>query len=325
MSFLTVLLVALFFIIFIAYLWQIRKSYEFFRCRNIPGPQPTFFFGNFLEVIQSNRLSSSIHQWTKKYGSVFGYFEGHTPVLVISDPDVLQDVFVRSFSKFHSHRDSPFSNPQAKDVNLFNAAGPRWKRQRFVLNPTFSSTKLKHMISLLHQTVKTFMKKISEQYDRQQPFDIYVCYKRFTMDSIWSCGFGLDTDMQNNVNNPYFLNSEKVFSLYRTRGLMLLFILLLKEFKKVWVSIFILLSMIRYWLRQYIPATRQFIDENPIVWIMKQANEVIEKRRQIGSDYQRTDLLQLMLDSACDEDFIQVRFSFSLSFNREKQSMLLSF
>lgn len=321
MSFFTAFLVALFLFVFIAYLWQIRKSYEFFRRRNIPGPSPTFFFGNFLEVIRTRRLSTTIRQWTKKYGQVFGYFEGHTPILVLSDPDILQDVFVRSFSKFHSHRDSPFSNPQAKDVHLFNAVGPRWKRQRFVLNPTFSFNKLKHMTLLIDQTVRMFMKKITEQYNRRQPFDIYGYYKRFTMNTIWSCGFGLDSDMQNNVDDPYFLNSEKVFSLYQTRGLIFLLILLVKELKTVWVSIFVALSIVRYWLRRYIPVTRQWIDESPIVWIMKQANEMIEKRRQIGHQ-QRTDLLQLMLDSVCDEDFIQVEFSLSLVIG--KSSVLLS-
>ena len=142
MSFSTAVFVALLFALIIAYLWRIRKSYDFFLRLNIPGPPPTFFFGNFLEVIRTGRLSATINQWTKKYGSVFGYFEGHTPILVISDPDILQVVFVSSFSKCHSHRNSPFSNPQAKNVHLFNAVGPRWKRQRLVLNPTFSSTKL---------------------------------------------------------------------------------------------------------------------------------------------------------------------------------------
>ena len=44
---------------------------------------------------------------------------------------------------------------------------------------------------------------------------------------------------------------------------------------------------------------------------MKQAYGMIEKRKQIGHTG-RTDLLQLMLESVSDEDFIQVRFSLQL-------------
>lgn len=36
--------------------------------------------------------------------------------------------------------------------------------------------------------------------------------KRFTMDTIWNCAFGLDIDLQNNPNNEYLKNSEKTFS-----------------------------------------------------------------------------------------------------------------
>ncbi|CAF1646851.1 unnamed protein product, partial [Didymodactylos carnosus] len=193
MSFLTATLVTLLFVVVIAYIWRIRKAYDFFIRLGIPGPTPTFFFGNLSDVIKAKRISAAIQQWTEKYGHIFGYFEGHTPILVISDPDILQDLFVKSFSKFHSRRESPFASQHAKDAHLFNAVGLRWKRQRFVLNPTFSSLKLKQMSPLIHQSIEMLMKKMADQCARGEPFDIYAYFKRFTMDTIWSCGFGLET------------------------------------------------------------------------------------------------------------------------------------
>ncbi|CAF4579168.1 unnamed protein product [Rotaria sp. Silwood1] len=86
------------------------------------------------------------------------------------------------------------------DYDNPNATGLRWKRQRFVINPTFSSAKLKQMTPLIHRRVFTFMKKMSEESNKGQPFDIYAYYNRFTMDTIWSCAFGIDTDVQNNIN-----------------------------------------------------------------------------------------------------------------------------
>src|ERR1700733_9616279 len=119
MSFLTGILVALLFVIVVAYLWHIRKAYDFFIRLNIPGPPPILFFGNLLEIFKSRVPTIAIKQWTNKYGHIFGYFEGHTPILVISDPDVLQDVFIKSFSKFHSRREFPFDEPYAKNAHLF--------------------------------------------------------------------------------------------------------------------------------------------------------------------------------------------------------------
>jgi cytochrome P450 len=36
--------------------------------------------------------------------------------------------------------------------------------------------------------------------------------KRFTMDTIWNCAFGLDIDIQNSRENEYFTRSEEVFA-----------------------------------------------------------------------------------------------------------------
>ncbi|CAF1118828.1 unnamed protein product [Rotaria sordida] len=124
------------------------------------------------------------------------------------------------------------------------------------------------------------------------------------MDTIWSCGFGLDTDMQNNVNDPYLLMSQKVFSPNIILGILFILALLITELTAVWRIIFWSLGSIRYGLRRYIPVTKRFIDESPGTWILKQATEMIEKRKHIGQTG-RTDLLQLMLESMSDEDFIQ--------------------
>jgi cytochrome P450 len=151
----------------------------------------------------------------------------------MSDPDVLQDVFIKSFSKFHSRRESPFASHQAKDANLFNAVGLRWKHQRFVFNPTFSSLKFKQMSPLIHRSIEMLMEKIADQCTRSEPFDIYAYFKRFTMDTIWSCGFGLDTDMQNNANDSYLLNSQKMFSPNKMVGIIFVLTILITELTKV--------------------------------------------------------------------------------------------
>jgi hypothetical protein len=41
---------------------------------------------------------------------------------------------------------------------------------------------------------------------------VQLFFKRFTMDSIWNCAFGLDIDLQNNPDNEYFTRCEEVFS-----------------------------------------------------------------------------------------------------------------
>jgi hypothetical protein len=35
--------------------------------------------------------------------------------------------------------------------------------------------------------------------------------KRMTMDAIWNCAFGIDTNMQNDLKNDFYFKSEAVF------------------------------------------------------------------------------------------------------------------
>ena len=309
MSILTGALIVLLVVVVVTYMRNIRKGYDFFARLGIPGPPPTLFFGNFLSIIRTRVPSIVLQQWTNTYGPVFGYFEGRTPILVISEPDVVQDIFVKSFSKFHSRRESLVNDPKAKDCSLFNAVGLRWKRQRFVINPAFSSVKLKQMLPLINRSVKILMEKLAEQCSRDEPFDVYAYYKRFTMDTIWSCGFGLDTDMQNNADDPYLLNSQQIFAPNKIRRVVFILLVLVSELRKIFRILSLSIGKIRYWLRRSIPITKQLVDERPGTWIVKQAYEMIEKRIDIGHT-QRTDLLQLMLDSSSNEEFIQVTWFF---------------
>jgi cytochrome P450 len=305
MLLLTGALISILLIIITAYLWHIRQIYNFFKQRHIPGPPPTFFFGNFSDLLKTKRLSISIKQWTEKYGRVFGYFEGHTPNLVVYDPDILQDIFIKSFSNFHSRRAFPLEDRHTKDVHIFSAPGLRWKRQRFIINPTFSSSKLKQMTPLIHRSIDALMTKLADEHKTNQPFDIYAYFKRFTMDTIWSCGFGVDTDMQNNINDPYLVHSQKVFNIENAVKILVLLSLFVTELNYIWYKLQSFENSTRYWLRHRFPFTRKFIDEEPSTWIVNQAYKMIDKHEKAGQT-NRTDLMQLMLESASKEDITHV-------------------
>lgn len=308
MLLLTSVLVSITVVLILTYIWHIRQSYSFFKKLNIPGPPPIFFWGNFLEILKTRRFSVSIHQWTQQYGRIFGFFEGHTPILVVSDPDILQNIFITSFSNFHSRRTRPLENPHASNVHLANAVGLRWKRQRFIINPTFSSVKLKHMTGLVQQRLNNLLNILAKENEHNQPFDIFPYYKRFTMDTIWSCGFGLDTDMQYNISSPYLVHSEDVFKPRKTAKLLNFLALFMTELKQIWYYLYKIENIVRYMVCHCFPHLKQLINEEPRTWIMKQAYQMIEKRQQLTDLNTRIDLMQLMLESVSNQKNIQVLF-----------------
>jgi cytochrome P450 len=149
------------------------------------------------------------------------------------------------------------------------------------------------------------MKKMSEEHSKGQPFDIYAYFKRFTMETIWSCGFGVDTDMQNNINDPYLICSQTIFDAQKGIKVLMVLSLFITELSNLWLQIDRVDNFIRCWLLRIIPFTKKFIQEDPDKWILRQAYEMIDKREHINQ-MTRTDLVQLMLESASNDDFIQV-------------------
>jgi hypothetical protein len=41
---------------------------------------------------------------TKKYGKTYGIFEGHLPIMVTSDLDIIQEVFIKQSTNFSARK-----------------------------------------------------------------------------------------------------------------------------------------------------------------------------------------------------------------------------
>ena len=126
---------------------------------------------------------------------------------IVSDVDFLQEVYIKQFASFHPRR-LPFIMKQnlGRKTHIFAASGATWRRQRHVINPTFSTAKLKLMSPLVTNCIQSLMNKLEE---KKEEFNIYEIYKRLTMDVICRCAFDIETDMQNDVNNMFLHHQHK--------------------------------------------------------------------------------------------------------------------
>ena len=168
----------------IYYYWTLKLFYKYFERRNIPGPPPKLFFGHYLSLWSTPLFARQIPEWTQQYGSIYGIFQGTTPIYIVSNVDFLQEVFIKQFSIFHS-RPLNFLIKMIRAraaPSLFTSPANHWRRQRHIINPTFSATKLKMMNPLIHKCIYSLMNKLDQQ--KQNEFNIFVLYKRLTLDVI---------------------------------------------------------------------------------------------------------------------------------------------
>ncbi|XP_077486909.1 cytochrome P450 3A4-like isoform X2 [Amblyomma americanum] len=121
-----------------------RRILRSFKDLGIPGPKPDIIWGN-LRQITHHRLAT-LMEWKKQYGAVFGIYMGIEPFLVITDPDMVQECFVKQAAIFQD-RPIGFVDAEPFKSSLFQLNGSSWKNVRAALNYAFSSNVIKELSS----------------------------------------------------------------------------------------------------------------------------------------------------------------------------------
>ena len=97
------LCIILIIVITILIICLIYHRLNYFYRRSIPSPPiRSLIFGHLYDLWSVPLYSEQLRQWSKKYGSIYGLFEGTRPLYVLSDVKLIEEVFVKQFHRFHS-------------------------------------------------------------------------------------------------------------------------------------------------------------------------------------------------------------------------------
>ncbi|CAL2046261.1 unnamed protein product [Caenorhabditis brenneri] len=199
--------------------------HTYWKRRGIGGPAGLPFIGNFYEVADVNRPRGEVlHEWTKKFGKVFGYYEGACPVLVVSDLDMLQELFVKKFDYFYARKSTNLlhgnleCSKEEPRVNLFTSRGARWKRLRALASPGFSVKALKQVHNVMEDSAINMVDLMAKHEDGK-PFNIHEYFQEFTYDVISRLAMGQpNSELFNNdgveITKAIFMKSHRVLPWY---------------------------------------------------------------------------------------------------------------
>lgn len=195
-------------IIFLIYIHYVR-SFTFWKKQGVPGPTPLPLIGNISPFVRLTPVHDIEMEEFKRYGRVYGRYEGSDKLLVVHDPDLLKQVLVKDFDVFRNRRtfgitDEIFLN------SIFFQTDDEWKTTRKVLSPMFSSAKLKKMSSLTNACGKDLALMFEEKAINGESFEVMDMFRMFSLDNIARCIFGIDIDTRD-PNNPFVKNVKKIF------------------------------------------------------------------------------------------------------------------
>ncbi|XP_063776761.1 cytochrome P450 3A12-like [Pseudophryne corroboree] len=183
--------------------------YRVFLKHGIPGPKPMPFIGTFLE--NRNGVFEFDMECFKKYGKVWGFYDGRQPVLAIMDTVIIKAVLVKEcYSLFTNRRDFGLNGPLSSAVSI--AEDEQWKRIRTVLSPTFTSGKLKQMFPIIQNYGQLLVKNVWKKVGNKEFIDMKQIFGSYSMDIVLSTSFSVNVDSLNNPNDPFVANARNLFT-----------------------------------------------------------------------------------------------------------------
>ncbi|XP_075533652.1 cytochrome P450 3A8-like isoform X2 [Dermacentor variabilis] len=204
--------------------WTLKRRYQhrLFRRYGIPGPQPNFFFGNWMQLKQ-DRLRV-MDNWIQKYGKVFGFYEGEVP-------------------KRNCGERAEMNECQETRLWIYLPIqlGEEWKRVRSVVNPAFSSAKMKLMSRVMNDCGNTLVEVISERLSTgRATVDVTKLSQALSMDVVTKCALAWQVDCQRDHGNPIMKRLQKI--LLEVDELVIASAMALPVLRKIYAWIFPLLS-----------------------------------------------------------------------------------
>lgn len=181
--------------------------YGTFKRMGIPGPKPIPFFGTMLAYRKG--FTNFDTDCFKKYGKIWGIYDGHQPVLCITDPAMIKTILIKECYSFFTNRRNFRLNGELYDA-VSIAEDDQWRRIRSVLSPSFTSGKLKEMFGIMRHQSANLITSMAKKADKDEPLDLKEFFGLYSMDVVTSTAFSVDLDTLNNPSDPFVINIKKM-------------------------------------------------------------------------------------------------------------------
>ncbi|KRT83704.1 cytochrome P450 [Oryctes borbonicus] len=201
--------------------WKLSKHYSHWTNRNVKQRRQIYGLGDNASVFF--RLESFFDFLIRLYKEFpneryIGMYQGTLPTLVIRDPELIKQITVKEFDHFLNHRSFlPDNIDPIWSKNLFALKDTEWREMRSTLSPSFTSSKMKVIFSLISECAEEYMKYFSTE-NKTVEIELKDTTTRFTNDIIATVAFGVKCDSINEKKNEFYMMGKRTttFTLWRS-------------------------------------------------------------------------------------------------------------
>ncbi len=184
--------------------------------KDLPGPLGLPLLGNLLQV-DLNILHVVLEAWADRHGSYYLFRLAHKPVLVVSEPALMQQVLkqrpdvYRRLSAIESVIDEMGMN------GVFSTEGNAWRRQRQIVTQALSAVHLRRFAPALAEIAERLRQRWHAKAQSGQPVDVLQDLMCYTVDVTSRLTFGVDVDTLGQQSSQLREQLGKIFPMVNQR------------------------------------------------------------------------------------------------------------
>ena len=126
---------------------------------------------------------------------------------MVSDPDILQQIYITNFSQFGESFSMESDDP-IDTSNLLVQSGDDWKRTRSAITTIFTTNKLRNMTTMMNPCMKKLDQILEDHATNGKDFFGETVFSISILDFVVKCFYGLDIDVYSD-KNQIFVKSAK--------------------------------------------------------------------------------------------------------------------
>ncbi|ODM93120.1 Cytochrome P450 3A24, partial [Orchesella cincta] len=139
-----------------------RWHYGTLEKLGIPVETPHFILGsnpNGHKIVYAQKDLERFH----KYGAVYGVYEGRTPRVYVTDPEMIRRIMVKDFDHFHDRSLQDWGH-EIFDNLLDFLPGEKWKTMRSGITPMFTSSRIRSGTKNFTSLTDKYIKKMRKEF-----------------------------------------------------------------------------------------------------------------------------------------------------------------
>ncbi|CAI9096417.1 OLC1v1032564C1 [Oldenlandia corymbosa var. corymbosa] len=212
-------------------LWAPIRLQYLMSSQGIKGPPYKFIYGNTKEIFNMKtksmsspmdlshdllpRIQPHIHTWRKLYGKNFLIWGGIDPQLVITEPELIREIFSNKVGAYRKPKFDNFVKKLLGDGLVATEDLDKWLKLRKLANHAFHAESLKEMIPAMIESMEPVLEKWRTLKGKE--IDVYEEFRHLTSEIISRTAFGSSYlegknifDMMTQLGFYIFKNDGKV-------------------------------------------------------------------------------------------------------------------